>query len=145
MKGLEFEHDCGGAIVRELLKGIVLEQYDWYCIEDEIIKADDNFRLPERLTAQEVEACFWEPDYLAVFLNLQAYPKNTPPCGIDTYEDFLHSACEFVLLITDANLIEIYAKSRTIGMFTENVKRLVGDKYTVKTAEDDGRTRFRLN
>lgn len=81
--------------------------------------------------------------YFVIHLELFAYPFNSPKVQIETYEDFLKSNCSFIILIADSRYIEIYVKSETLLMrFTKNAVAVGGNSITIKTEDNDGRTRM---
>lgn len=53
-------------------------------------------------------------NHFIIFLKLQAYSYNTEFFSIHTYDDFINSKCQLVLLVYDCNFIEIYAKDQDI-------------------------------
>ncbi|MER2155556.1 MAG: DUF2691 family protein [Solibacillus sp.] len=50
-------------------------------------------------------------DYYVIFADLKAFKEKTHMQGIATYEDFLNSNCEIVLLIVDSSYVTIYVKN----------------------------------
>jgi hypothetical protein len=49
-----------------------------------------------------------------IFTDITAYPLGKDRIEIKTFEDFLESNCEVVLLCTDSIFIEFYSKERDV-------------------------------
>lgn len=64
--------------------------------------------------------------------------------GIDDYNEFLKSDCQFILLVTDNRYIECYFKDENIKkIFIDNLKA-DNISYEIKTVENDGRNAMNL-
>lgn len=129
-------------ILYDLLKNIDFNNYKFEIVEEEIIYESDPERgLPPRLSGIEFKKEISDNgNYLVVFLNLQVYPINSEISHIETYDDFLNSDCELILLFSDNEFIEIYTKrpSELGDMVGSNVVTM-GVSYELKTRENDGR------
>ena len=146
MIGIEFELKTGyEKIVYELLNGIDYSEYDFYVIENEILENDDNKIIPNKIEGKNFLNVFNKYDYYVIFLNLQIYKKNKSLEKIKTYDDFVKSSCELILLICDNNYIELYFKNEIIkSIILKNLSEKNID-YKIKTKKDDGRYIFELN
>lgn len=140
MRGIEFyiAHLCV-----ELLEGFNIEAYDWYLYENEIIVDEQSYTIGPLVSGEQVEEVLFNPNTLNIFMNLQAFPKGAKVEKIQNYQAFQSSQCAFVILVTDAHFVEIYAKSLIDNLcFYKNAKRCKGTELAVKTADNDGRTIF---
>lgn len=83
-------------------------------------------------------------EYLVIELNLQIFKINKNDCDINDYNDFLHSDCELIMLISDCNFIEMYFKNNELKeIIMRNVKKLELD-YIEKRVETDGRKKMEI-
>ena len=144
MRGIEFRYREGyGHIISDLLQNIPIKKYDWYNSDDEIIKDNDNYWVSADMNGDELRRAFWNMEYLVILITIQAYPKGSKTQKIVTYEDFMNSSCEIILLISDCTLIEIYSKDKNLILqFIENAEQCGCTEITIKTDKDDSRTRM---
>lgn len=130
-------------ILYDLLKGIDSKKYNWNIVQQEIFYEDDlNMTLGSYLSKgmKFEEAIHDKGDYFVYFLNVQLYPKNAKESDIDTYDDFVKSDCELIVLFYDNSYIEFYIKSEYLwNIIMKNLKEK-NIKYQVKTRENDTRT-----
>ncbi|MED0799829.1 DUF2691 family protein [Bacillus inaquosorum] len=52
--------------------------------------------------------------YYTIFVELQAYPFGQAVDLVQTYEEFIDSDCELVLLLADSSYVSIYCKDRNV-------------------------------
>lgn len=82
-------------------------------------------------------------EHFVVFLKLQAYLALDNFQNLSTYDDFLNSTCQIILLVNDCQYVEIYSKDVTI---VESIyeRALVLDYSNVEfiTDENDERTKM---
>lgn len=78
-----------------------------------------------------------------VFIKLQAYWETGEFGEIHTYEEFLESDCQILLLINDCEFVEIYAKDPIIieSIFTNATTNNYEDIEYI-TDDNDGRTKM---
>lgn len=144
MLGIKIEYLGGyGAILRDLFQDIPWENYDWYSSSDEIIEGDKNLYLPSHLTSAHFSKLLGKDDYLVVFSKLEGMKKGAKYVDIKTYNQFLKSECEVIILITDSIDIDIYAKEEMLlKKFLDNARK-IGDKVLPLTIESDIRTEMK--
>ena len=107
----------------------VLDQAAYYC--------GKRICLPEKIRHDEIS--LWV-DRLLVFerLVLHIYPPNAQCSTIDTYNDFLKSECQFLVLIYDGVFLEIYTKNSNTATVLYNNAGLCGAlEVTIKTDDTD--------
>lgn len=134
-------------IIFDLLKGIPFKDYEWNIVEDELYYENDltkslNFYIESGISFEDAIQNLG--NYLTLFLNLQVYPKNAKIKSIETYEDFINSKCQLIVLIYDTSYIEIYFKEEKLKNIVLNNMKVRGIKYQIKTKENDGRTIMRV-
>ena len=100
-----------------IFAGINTEIFSWFCVPDqeEVWNGKQNapfFQKPD-YTGKEFSNLIKQDCYI-VFLKLQAYPLKSKYCNIYTYEEFLKSNCQLLLLVYDCEFVEIYCKSENI-------------------------------
>ena len=118
MRGLSFEiPNKYGQYLFNILNAFDFKQYVWktggqeaYYIEnDELGTA--LFRESYVYTGEELYKTISERDYYVIFADLKAFADPLHVKEITTYEEFLDSRCEFVLLLVDCAYVMIYAKN----------------------------------
>ena len=83
--------------------------------------------------------------YYMIFADLQAYPKGTLS-HIKTYEEFIESQCELVLLVADCSYVTIYCKNKgTLEWLYKNAVECGFEDVTYITDENDARTRLSVS
>lgn len=142
--GMEFKLKTGyEKVLYNILKNINFSNYQWEIVQEEIIYENNTERhLPSHLSGKEFEKEISDNgNYYVISLNLQAYPIGSQISHIETYDDFLNSDCELILLFSDNEFIEVYTKrtGELDGIVGTNVVTK-GVSYELKTRENDGRT-----
>ncbi|MCY7931839.1 DUF2691 family protein [Bacillus inaquosorum] len=81
--------------------------------------------------------------YYTIFVELQAYPFGQAVDLVQTYEEFVDSDCELVLLLADSSYVSIYCKDRNVieKLF---INALKNDSEEVQLITDDNDTRTGL-
>jgi ribosomal protein S16 len=81
--------------------------------------------------------------YYIIFADLKAYPKGKMVSDIGTYEDFLNSDCQLVVLVVDCTYVTIYSKDKEMLewlYYRAKVNKFENVQYITK--ENDSRTRL---
>ncbi|MEQ2441818.1 DUF2691 family protein [Solibaculum intestinale] len=146
MRGMSFlvpnQYD---SVLAKILEGILLEDYIWKIDEDEILLSrNGDFKdLFEThiLKGQEFRKTVDTNSYLVIFANIQGYFSLENHKDLETYQDFLNSTCQIVILICDTIYVEIYAKDRKIiEKIKFNAEYYGFEEVEYITDENDGRT-----
>ncbi len=143
MIGIEFKLKTSyEKILYDILKNINFNDYQWEIVEEEIYyESNPERHLPSQLSGRELKKEISDNgDYLVYFLNLQVYLNGSKISHIETYDDFVNSDCELILLFNDNEFIEIYMKENELK---EKILQNLSSKgilYEIKTRENDGRT-----
>lgn len=145
MRGIGIHYTGGyGAIYKSLFKNIPWKEYDWYASDSEIIQSNRNICLPERLSLPKFSSLLDEENYLVIFSKIEGLKKGGRHIPIKTYEQFLNSDCEIMLLVTDSMYINIYAKEQNLILqFLNNAETLTCECIEVLTDKTDWRTEMR--
>ena len=146
MRGVEFKRTSDvEAPLSKLFNKINLEEYNWVVLENEIVRNNVNLDLPDVIYGEQFKEVLFGQNDMIIFLNIQAYPKNSNPAEIANYNDYLNSECEIVFLITDLYWVEVYAKNKNIlYQFIENGDQCLCKDNKIRTDQQDGRTRFTI-
>lgn len=84
--------------------------YDWYVDDIELNYFD--FRSG-KFSGAEFNNALNDFSRLS-FVRLRRYPIDSVIKQIDTYDDFLESECDFLVLLYDGGLFEIYSKEENL-------------------------------
>lgn len=121
MRGLSFEiPNRYGRYLYDILVDINLKKYFWKSGDGEAYYLENNqlgaalFPHPYTYTGEDLFNRISTKDYYVIFADLKAFNEKTHVQGIATYEDFLNSPCEIVLLIVDSSYITIYVKDQYV-------------------------------
>ena len=127
-RGLTFEiPNKYGSLLGEVLKPIDITTLIWCIGGGESYKVVNN-QLDEDLFSfdkeiiegAEVKNLLENNKYYIIFTDLKAYPKGKEFLHIETYEDFMVSNCELVLLVVDCSYTTIYCKNQEVIEFLYN-------------------------
>lgn len=134
-----------------IFEKVPFEQYTWYVDQTEIIyydktiqKASENFFNSRIMSGHDFKLAISREDYYVYLANIQAYSVYSPYCTISTYEDFLKSNCEILLLCADTVDYNIYCKSPPILTQMHSICKCLFQNVEYITDENDSRTRLRL-
>lgn len=107
-----------GRYLFDILESIDMKKYFWktggeeaYYIEGDTL-GECLFPKPYIYSGTELYSRISEKEYYAIFADLKAFIDKTDVEEVATYEDFVRSPCEFVLLIVDCSYVTIYAKDQ---------------------------------
>lgn len=120
MVGLQFrvknEYD---SYLRKILQHVNVQNYKWVVITDDVINSltksdvaglfDSNI-----ISGQELFNRIQQENYYLIFIDLKAFPINSVQSEIKTYQDFIQSSCQIILLCVDSEFFEFYSKERSI-------------------------------
>lgn len=103
----------------KIFSGIDVLQYVWEIIHEDFLyyengERKEKFFKTDILNGKEFLECISRDKYYMIFADIKAYPVSTERIEIETFNDFLESNCEMVLLCTDTAFIEFYCKDRDI-------------------------------
>jgi hypothetical protein len=133
----------------QVLKCIDIKQYDWYNLKDQA----EVWPYPD-----SENGIFFDRDYYdgksflqkicqqhyTIFVKLQAYYKNGSFFNIHTWEEFIESDCQLLLLICDSDYVEVYVKQESEAMAIH--ANAVSEGYSnVSYITDDNAYRTRMD
>jgi len=147
-RGISFEiPNKYGRLLGEILKPFDTTKFIWRSggVESYLLKGDE---LGELLFKDELnwmegihfKELIEDNNYYLIFADLKAYPKINQGDDIKTYEDFLKSDCQFVLLVVDSAYVTIYCKDyESLKSLYENAKNKGFDNLQYITINNDTR------
>lgn len=149
-RGISFEiPNKYGTLLGEVLKPIDTTVFSWrICDGESYIVVDD--KLAEELFSEdkkemegtELKILLEKNMYYIISADLQAYPKGKFS-HIETYEEFIESQCELILLVVDCCYVTIYCKNKeTIELLYKNGAECGFENVEYITDENDTRTRL---
>lgn len=131
-----------------ILSSLDVKKYDWHIIPHQTeVWADkdgSNFFDSIRYSGEQFFSQIQESHYI-VFLKLQAYDCDCCKITeIHTYEDFLSSDCQILVLINDCDYVEIYLKDEiNIDNICNNIKGdTIFEDVVILTSENNDRNKL---
>ncbi|SES44938.1 DUF2691 family protein [Psychrobacillus sp. OK032] len=154
MRGISFEiPNAYGKYLLELLDGINIKEWTWkigsgesYVIQRDtlgkpLFPTQPLFSTTCLLAGDELHKNISVDDYYLIFVDLKAFSKTSNVRDITTYQEFIESDCQFVLLIVDCSYVTIYAKDQnTIQHLFLKAKANGYENTEYITDANDGRT-----
>lgn len=145
MMGIEITSLKGhGFKLENLIVSIFKEDLKWYIYENEVIHNNQQMELPACVSSAELIGLLFGETTVIVSLNIQAYEKDTyKPTRPQTYAGFVHSSCQAIILISDGDLLEIYAKDK--NLLSSILKKYAGNEnyqIAIKKENKDDRTKL---
>jgi hypothetical protein len=132
----------------KIFSGIDLTKYIWEISSDEILYSEngvDYQKLFDKslISGDEFIKCISKESYYMIFSDIKAYPVGSKLTNITTYEDYLKSDCEIILLCADVKFIDFYSKSNEI--LKKVYKNCINNKFeqvTTITENNNSRTKI---
>ena len=135
-----------GQFLQVILSPFPLDQYQWNMVDAEsyIVKDGQLDRLlfldSTVIDGRQFAELLTQHDHYLIFVDIKAFQSHASS-EIVTYEDFLHSTCEFVLLITDSQDVTIYCKDQEmLNSLYQNASLHGFEEITYITSHNDSRT-----
>lgn len=119
-RGITFEiPNEYGSFLWKVLMSFEITEFAWASGDEESYLVEDE-ELREPLFSEEINEMgglflrelLEENKYYLIFVNLQAYPKGKNSLLIETYEEYVKSNCQLMLLVVDSIYVTIYCKAR---------------------------------
>ena len=147
LRGVSFEENSGdpGKFFLNLHALVEIPSHLWYMDDLDSNFNELQFRTGIYSAAEFVEALasLCESPIPFCFALLQRYPLGASIGKIDSYEDFVASACDFLLLFYDEGYYQLYAKDEVlIRRIYDFCRERAFENVEFITDENDGRTRM---
>lgn len=137
-----------GQYLKAILSPIPLDSYQWNVVDEEsyIVKDGqlDRLLFPEStvIDGHQFAELLTQHEHYLIFVAIKAFQSHMFS-EIVTYEDFLHSTCEFALLVTDSQDVTIYCKDQEmLNSLYQNASWYGFEDVTYITRHNDSRTRL---
>lgn len=150
MRGITFEiPNRYGKQLLDILKDIDLSRWDWqigggesYIVENDSL-TKELFGTMTSLTGKELVKRISENDYYLIFVDLKAFPNLDSGLKVETYDNFLKSDCQFVLLVVDSSYVTIYSKDDAL-IHTLHDQAIAAKYKNIEYSTDENDDRIRL-
>lgn len=121
MVGLQYEYNpysVGEQFLRLILDGVPIENYIWKFVNDDIypLPVLDNSSLFNKqiVDGHDFSQKISTNSYQVISCNIQAFSMEKDITDLRTYEDYLNSKCQIVVVVIDNQFVDILAKDKTI-------------------------------
>ncbi|MCP3779082.1 DUF2691 family protein [Paenibacillus sp. MZ03-122A] len=150
-RGISFEiPNSYGNHLGEILKPIDITIFSWFIGgEESYFIVDDTLGgslFPDMVTGMDGEDLKKIIDYnkyYLIFANLKAYPKGANIIDVMSYEEYIASECQIILLVIDSVYITVYCKDlEKLEDLYDHIKRKGYKSLEYITDENDTRTRL---
>lgn len=141
-----------GHLLQDVLNTVDVERYFWHIDSDEIYISNDNEGIIDNLfsrdkknnilSGKKFKKLISENIYSTIFGEFKAFTKRSEVTEVNTFEDFIKSKCEIVLLIVDSIYYDIYCKD--INTILSIYESAVQSEYDNVEFIDEKDTRTRL-
>lgn len=120
MIGISFEiPNKYGKFLNNILDNIELEKYLWNIYDSEVLnKEGKNIFYNNIYNNKHIMKD--NEDYYLIFANIQGCRKNSNRITIKSYQDFIKSNCEILIIIVDSIFVDFYAKDENILKIVKN-------------------------
>jgi len=103
----------------KIFDSIDVTNFDWDIITDDIIDPDRTKNISGIFCADTVDGrCLLsritKKSYQLIFADLKAYPVGSEHKTINTFEDYISSDCQIVLLCIDSAYIDFFCKNASV-------------------------------
>lgn len=150
MRGVSFEiPNAYGKYLFEILANIHITEFFWRIGGGEAYYVEANqfgpslFPSVDIIDGTTLYNTILKQDYYLIFADLKAFTEKEDVKEIETYEAFVNSECQFVLLVVDSCLVYIYAKNQWMIMqLHDNAVAANYKEIHFLTDEDDPLTTF---
>lgn len=145
-RGIVFRTEGGfnSKILFSILNCINIENYTWYYVDtqSEVWASTDgeDFFKSRKYTGKEFSDLI-KQKYYVIFLKLQGYKEKHNYYEIHTYEDFLKSDCQIIVLAYDNNFFELYLKDEKLTEVFYNHLKTLADIEDLQYITDDSYSR----
>ncbi len=147
MRGISFEiKNEYGRYILDILTNLISATWHWSIGPGESYKIENGtlganlFPDDTILNGLSFLNCISVDEYYVIFADLKAFPQREDVVEIKSYEDFLKSSCEMVLLIIDSSYVSLFVKEESI--IDKLFERATASYYTnIQLITDENDTR----
>lgn len=140
-----------GSFLGDVLKPIDISAFNWLVGEGESYVIEDGelteilFPYEKRIgiEGEHLKTILEKKEYYLIFVELKAYTNRENVSDIKTYDEFINSDCQLVLLVADSSYTTIYCKNKEkLEMLYNNAKNNGFENVQYIADENDFRTRL---
>ncbi|MBD3918947.1 DUF2691 family protein [Paenibacillus sp. PR3] len=138
-----------GSVLKYMLAPLPVAAYNWYVGGEESYRVVENEMEPLftreyfGMDGSTLQQIIEHPNVYLIFLGLKAFPFNSEIIDVRTYEEFLSSDCQFLLLIIDSVYVAMYCKDQILlADLYYNAMNLGYEKVQYITDDNDFRTKL---
>lgn len=150
MRGISFEiPNKYGKYLLEILDSINLREFTWRIGDGESYFINNNqlgtplFLNSSILDGDKLYENITKEDYYLLFVDLKGFTKKADVREVATFEEYMESECQIVVLIIDSSYVTIYAKNQdTLRNIFAKAVAAGYEKIEYITHENDTRTRL---
>lgn len=141
----QHEHE---KVLSKIFRFIDVKKYNWYNILDQNeVWADfqgEGIFDEEYYSGNDFETLINSEHYI-MFLKLQAYIKKTDYQNLLTYKEFIEDDCQLLILVSDSEFVEIYAKEiNLVNCIYDLAEQKVFFDIEYITDDNDSRVEFNI-
>ena len=149
-RGVLFEIPNGyGRFLLDMLKPVEPADFNWlladgecYLVENGELSDENLFpQDPQVMTGEAFKKRLEDARYYLIFADLKAFPKDGHPEDVSTYESYMKSSCELIVLTADSSFVTIYCKDqKKLELLYQNAKDCGFKRIEYITDHNDART-----
>lgn len=143
MRGIELIYPFNSTPnIEKLLSGIQLKNHRCIIPDGTVYCNGIEVTLPSEMRQEDISVLSQRGTVILRII-LQFFSQNSGLCSIETYEDFLSSSCDLLLLICDCHYVEIYSKHNSwLAQIQMNAKNVPDIILSTKSNENDSRSKL---
>lgn len=108
--------NSSGRYLEKLFEKIDIDKYVWAVSDDEVLYIEDNMQKKSLFSSNVVHGADVKrrvsiDEYYLVFLDIKGFNNIDDIIEIETYDEFVKSKCEIVMLCSDSSYVDIYCKN----------------------------------
>ena len=147
-RGVSFEiPNEYGSLLAKMLEPIDISAFSWrigngeaYRVVDDCLDEDLFLGYNNSIEGEDLKHLLENNLSYIIFADLQAYPSGELS-SVETYEEFMESKCELVLLIVDCSYVTFYSKNNeSIELLYHHAKNCGFKVVEYITDDNDTRT-----
>ncbi|RUS45366.1 DUF2691 family protein [Cohnella sp. AR92] len=146
---LEIPNEWGNHL-GEVLEPFDISRFDWYIGGEEAYQDVEGGEMEPLfqgetygMKGRDLDEILNSKRYYIIFGNFKAYPQDASIEDVLTYEEFLNSRCQLIVLVVDCSYVAIYCKDTVmLTHLYRNALEKGFENVVYITDENDARTRL---
>ena len=149
-RGIQFEvPNEWGSHLGEALKPFNISNFDWYNGGEEAYRLTEGVMEPlfhgemYGMKGEDLSEILQSTFSYIIFADFKAYPQGESTKDVLTYEEFLNSQCQLIVLVVDSSYVAVYCKdTEMLNLIYQNAVEKRYEKVKYITNENDTRTKL---